>query len=148
MAFIDIYSENEIEHQKVLQRLYEAGLQAIINNFEFRVTISGISTDGIEVDPEKTVAISDWKKPTTVRQVQSFLGFRNHQRFIEDTVESKKIFFFFIFSICTENIDFFLNTEYTTALLHTHIGIKDVCALRLRLICVQHRRYFGTNDNL
>jgi hypothetical protein len=107
MAFIDIYSENEIEHQKVLQRLYEAGLQAIINNFEFRVTISGISTDGIEVDPEKTVAISDWKKPTTVRQVQSFLGFRNHQRFIEDTVESKIFFFFSYFQYVLRILIFF-----------------------------------------
>jgi len=80
-AFIDdllIYSENELEHQehvrKVLQRLREAGLQASINKCEFHVTRTKylgyiLTTDGIEVDPEKTAAIRDWKKPATVRGV-------------------------------------------------------------------------------
>ena len=91
-AFIDdllIYSENEIDHQehvrKVLQRLREAGLQASISKCEFHVTRTKylgyiLTTDGIEVDPEKTAAIRGWKKPTTVRGVQSFLGFCNFYR--------------------------------------------------------------------
>jgi hypothetical protein len=96
-AFIDdllIYSENELEHQehvrKVLQRLREAGLQASINKCEFHVTRTKylgyiLTTDGIEVDPEKTAAIRGWKKPATVRGVQSFLGFCNfYRRFIKN----------------------------------------------------------------
>ena len=96
-AFIDdllIYSENELEHQehvrKVLQRLREAGLQASISKCEFHVTRTKylgyiLTTDGIEVDPEKTAAIRGWKKPATVRGVQSFLGFCNfYRRFIKN----------------------------------------------------------------
>jgi reverse transcriptase-like protein len=96
-AFIDdllIYSENELEHQehvrKVLQRLREAGLQASINKCEFHVTRTKylgyiLTTDGIEVDPEKTAAIRGWKEPATVRGVQSFLGFCNfYRRFIKN----------------------------------------------------------------
>jgi hypothetical protein len=33
-----------------------------------------ISRDGISVDPEKVQEVMDWKPPTTVRQIQSFLG--------------------------------------------------------------------------
>ena len=41
--------------------------------------------DGIEVDPEKTQVIYDWNVPSTIREVQSFLGFCNfYQRFIKD----------------------------------------------------------------
>ena len=41
--------------------------------------------DGIKVDPEKTQVIYDWNVPSTIREVQSFLGFCNfYQRFIKD----------------------------------------------------------------
>ena len=44
-----------------------------------------ITNKGIEVDPEKTVVIKDWNTPTTVKGVQSFLGFCNfYRRFIKD----------------------------------------------------------------
>jgi hypothetical protein len=33
-----------------------------------------ISQDGIVVDPEKVQEVMDWKPPTTVRQIRSFLG--------------------------------------------------------------------------
>jgi hypothetical protein len=68
-AYLDdilIYSENELDHQehvrKVLLRLREAGLQADIKKSEFNVYRTKylgfyISTDGIEVDPEKTATI-------------------------------------------------------------------------------------------
>ena len=96
-AFMDdllIYSDNEIEHRehvrKVLQRLREAGLQASISKCEFHVTRTKylgyiLTTDGIEVDPEKTAVIRDWKQPTTARGVLSFLGFCNfYRRFIRN----------------------------------------------------------------
>ena len=68
-AYLDdilIYSENELEHaehvRKVLQRLRDAGLQVDIKKSEFSVKCTKylrfiISTDGIEVDPEKIEAI-------------------------------------------------------------------------------------------
>jgi hypothetical protein len=91
-AYLDdilIYSENELDHQehvrKVLLRLREAGLQADIKKSEFNVSRTKylgfyVSTDGIEVDPEKTETIRNWERPTTVRGVQSFLGFCNFYR--------------------------------------------------------------------
>jgi hypothetical protein len=94
-AYLDdilIYSEDPLEHEehvrKVLERLRKAGLQADIKKSEFRVTRTKylgfiISTDGIEVDPEKVSVVKNWKEPTTVKGVQSFLGFCNfYRRFI------------------------------------------------------------------
>jgi hypothetical protein len=70
-AYLDdilIYSENELEHEahvkKVLERLRKAGLQVDIKKSEFSVKKTKylgfiISTDGIQVDPEKIQVIQD-----------------------------------------------------------------------------------------
>ena len=34
-----------------------------------------VSSQGIEPDPKKISAVEDWKVPTTVTEVRSFLGF-------------------------------------------------------------------------
>lgn len=96
-AYLDdilIYSDNELEHEhhvkKVLERLRDAGLQIDLKKCEFHVTRTRylgfiISTDGIEVDPDKISVVKNWKPPTTVKGVQSFLGFCNfYRRFIRD----------------------------------------------------------------
>jgi transposase InsO family protein len=96
-AYLDdilIYSENALEHElhvkKVLQRLRDAGLQVDLKKCEFSVTRTKylgfiISTDGIEVDPEKVSAVVNWEAPVNVRGIQSFLGFCNfYRRFIQD----------------------------------------------------------------
>lgn len=66
------------EHQEhlrlVLERLRSAGLQASISKCECHVTrtkylgfiITTITTEGIEVDPEKISVIKKWAVPTTV----------------------------------------------------------------------------------
>ena len=89
-----IYSSDPLEHEihvnKVLNRLRDAGLQVDIKKCEFHVTKTKylgfvISTDGIEVDPAKVEAVISWLPPTSVRAVQSFLGFCNfYRRFIPD----------------------------------------------------------------
>lgn len=74
----------------VLGWLCAAGLQASIKKCEFHVTRTRylgfiLTTDGIEVDPEKMQVVHDWKGPSTVQRIQSFLGFCNfYQRFIKD----------------------------------------------------------------
>ena len=96
-AYLDdiiIYSENALEHEehvkKVLQRLRDAGLQVDLKKCEWNVTRTKylgfiVTTEGIEVDQEKISVIRDWKPPTTVRGIQSFLGFCNfYRRFIKD----------------------------------------------------------------
>lgn len=96
-AYLDdilIYSDDELEHQvhvkKVLERLRNAGLQVDIKKCEFGVKRTKylgfiVTTEGIEVDPEKVEAIRNWKPPRTVKGIQSFLGFCNfYRRFIRD----------------------------------------------------------------
>ena len=96
-AYLDdilIYLDNKLEHEhhvkKVLERLRNAGLQIDLKKCEFHVTRTKylgfiISTDGIEVDPDKISVVRNWKPPTTVRGIQSFLGFCNfYRRFIRD----------------------------------------------------------------
>ena len=76
---------------KVLQRLAESGLQLDIGKCEFETKSTkylGYIIDvgnGVRMDPEKTAAIRNWKAPTTVKGVRSFLGFANYYRiFIRD----------------------------------------------------------------
>jgi transposase InsO family protein len=96
-AYLDdilIYSENELDHEahvkKVLQRLRDTGLQVDLRKCEFNVTRTKylgfiITTDGIEVDPEKVSAVVNWQTPSNVQGIQSFLGFCNfYRRFIPE----------------------------------------------------------------
>jgi hypothetical protein len=96
-AYLDdilIYSDNLLEHENhvklVLERLRAAGLQVDIKKTELHVTRTKylgfiISTQGLEVDPEKIAAVTNWQLPDSVKGVQSFLGFCNfYRRFIQD----------------------------------------------------------------
>jgi hypothetical protein len=92
VVFIDdilVYSKNEDEHTEhlhiVLQRLRDHRLYAKLSKCEFwlkEIKFLGhtISQDGISVDPEKVQEVMDWKPPTTVRQIQSFLGLAGYYR--------------------------------------------------------------------
>ena len=39
-----------------------------------------VSGDGIQVDPNKIEAITEWPRPTTVTEVRSFLGLAGYYR--------------------------------------------------------------------
>ena len=96
-AYLDdilIYSKTRKEHREhvrqVVVRLRDAGLQIDINKCEFETTRTKylgliITPDGIEMDPAKVDAILSWEAPTSVRDLQKFLGFANfYRRFIKD----------------------------------------------------------------
>jgi hypothetical protein len=86
VVFIDdilVYSKNEAEHAKhlrtVLQRLREHRLYAKLSKCDFwlkEIKFLGhtISKGGIAIDPDKVQKVMNWKPPTTVRQIRSFLG--------------------------------------------------------------------------
>jgi hypothetical protein len=92
MVFIDdilIYLRCMEEHEEhlriVLQRLREHQLYAKFSKCEFwikEVLFLGhvVSPEGITVDPSKVKEVLDWKPPTFVSEVQSFLGLAGYYR--------------------------------------------------------------------
>jgi hypothetical protein len=97
VVFIDdilIYSKNEEEHARhlliVLTRLREHQLYAKFSKCPFwmeEIQFLGhvLSAKGIAMDLSKVKDILEWKPPTTVHQVRSFLGLAGYyRRFIPD----------------------------------------------------------------
>jgi hypothetical protein len=78
-----IYSKNDSDHEEhlrmVLQKLRDNQLYAKFTKCEFclgevHFLEHIISKGGISVDPAKVTTIVGWKVPSTVSEVQSFLG--------------------------------------------------------------------------
>ncbi len=74
----------------VLQRLQQNGLKLKLRKCHFfqpEVKYLGhvISASGVATDPEKISAVKEWKIPSTVIELRSFLGFASYyRRFVED----------------------------------------------------------------
>jgi len=96
MAYLDdvlIFSRTREEHTRhvhdVIRRLRDTGLQIDMNKSEFytkKTKYLGliISTEGISMDTEKVTAITNWQTPTSIKELQQFLGFANfYHRFIQ-----------------------------------------------------------------
>ena len=97
VVFIDdilVYSETPEDHEQhlriVLSRLREHKLYTKFSNCEFwlrKVQFLGhvLSEEGISVDPSKVQQVMDWNAPTSVTEIQSFLGLAGYyRRFIPD----------------------------------------------------------------
>jgi hypothetical protein len=96
IVFIDdilVYSQSGLEHghhlRIVLEKLQAHQLFAKFTKCEFwlqKVSFLGhiLTAEGVAVDPKKVTAVANWKGPTTVTKIQSFLGLAGYyRRFIE-----------------------------------------------------------------
>ncbi|XP_059589949.1 uncharacterized protein LOC132252769 [Vitis vinifera] len=97
VVFIDdilVYSKSREEHERhlsiVLQTLKDKRLYAKLKKCEFwlhKVSFIGhvVTNDGISIDSGKVDVVSNWRRPTTVTKIQSFLGLAGYyRRFIEE----------------------------------------------------------------
>ncbi|KAL0544042.1 hypothetical protein IC582_019153 [Cucumis melo] len=97
IVFIDdilIYSKTKAEHEEhlhqVLETLRANKLYVKFSKCEFwlkKVTFLGhvVSNEGVFVDPAKIEAVTSWPQPSTVSEVDSFLGLAGYyRRFVEN----------------------------------------------------------------
>jgi hypothetical protein len=97
VAYLDdilIFTKTLEEHVKIvreiLQILMDAGILLKPSKCEFHVTETEflgyiVSTTGLKMSPHKVKEVLEWKEPTTIKGMQSFLGFANfYRRFIKD----------------------------------------------------------------
>ena len=92
VVFIDdilVYSksaEEQGQHLRVVMgKFRKHQLYAKFSKCEFwlqRVSFLGhvLTAEGVEVDPEKIKAISEWKQPTSATEIRSFLGLAGYYR--------------------------------------------------------------------
>ncbi|RAL65789.1 hypothetical protein DID88_005454 [Monilinia fructigena] len=88
-----VYSNNESQHIKdvssILESLAKADLLCKPSKCEFHVKETEflgftVSNQGLKMSKDKVKAVLEWKQPTTIKEVQSFLGFVNfYRRFIK-----------------------------------------------------------------
>ena len=87
-----VYSEDPSKHEedvkRVLERLRKFGLYTNLKKCQFKtaeVEFLGfvVGTSGVQMDHSRVVSIQEWPVPSTVRELQVFLGFANfYRRFI------------------------------------------------------------------
>ncbi|KAI7806722.1 hypothetical protein IRJ41_010762 [Triplophysa rosa] len=96
LVYIDdimVYSRNEAEHRQhvseVLQRLREHQLylkaeKCTFHQYNIQFLGYNISAHGIQMDERKVETIRSWPIPSTIKELQRFLGFANfYRRFIQ-----------------------------------------------------------------
>ncbi len=96
-AYIDdilIYTKGSLEEhrehvKKVLEALNAAKMRLRLEKSQFHkqeVEFLGsiLTTEGIKMDPTKITAVTDWKTPKNLKEVQAFIGLANfYRRFIK-----------------------------------------------------------------
>lgn len=115
MDDIIIYSKTLKEHtkilEKILQKLIHHNLKLNIEKsifFHDHVTYLGhiISKDGIKVDPKKTECLNNFPRPSTVVELQRFLGMCNYyRRYVYNYAKMAKA----LYALCKKDIPFIWN---------------------------------------
>lgn len=89
IIFSTSFSQHLQRLEMVLSRLQQHNLKLKMSKchfFQREVRYLGhiISPDGVATDPEKTRAVAEWKRPSTVTELRGFLGFASfYRRFVE-----------------------------------------------------------------
>lgn len=89
VVFSTSFHEHLTRLELVLERLQQQGLKLKFSKCHFfqpEVKYLGhvISAAGVATDPEKISVVKEWRTPTTVAQLRSFLGFASYyRRFVE-----------------------------------------------------------------
>ena len=83
--FSNSFDQHLIDIQQIFDRLRSANLKLKLSKCHFAKTSVSylghvISKDGIQPNPDKVSAVADYPKPTTVKQVRSFLGLGSYYR--------------------------------------------------------------------
>ncbi|KAK6190484.1 hypothetical protein SNE40_002346 [Patella caerulea] len=90
IIFSDSYEQHLERLQLVFQRFEEWGLKLAPKKckfFQTKVKYLGhvVSSEGVHTDPEKVNKVTDWKIPTNIDELRSFLGFAGYyRRFIKN----------------------------------------------------------------
>nr|XP_009767981.1 PREDICTED: uncharacterized protein LOC104219040 [Nicotiana sylvestris]XP_016448191.1 PREDICTED: uncharacterized protein LOC107773259 [Nicotiana tabacum] len=96
---VDRFYRSQEEHEQylrvVLQTLRDSRLCTMFSNCEFwwdSVAILGhvVSTEGIKLDPKKNEAVQNWPRPTSAREILSFLYLAGYYRRYLESKESEK----------------------------------------------------------
>ncbi|KAL0187602.1 hypothetical protein M9458_014701, partial [Cirrhinus mrigala] len=85
LIFSDTMDQHVQHVRAVLQRLIDNQLYAKMEKCEFHQTVTSflgciISAEGVAMDERKVNAVLEWPQPTTVKELQRFLGFANFYR--------------------------------------------------------------------
>jgi hypothetical protein len=85
LIFLKTEEEHEIHLRLVLEKLRAHQLYANLNKCEFWITEVAflghvISAGGVSVDPIKVKDVLNWMPPTSVTEIQSFLGLVGYYR--------------------------------------------------------------------
>ena len=84
------YKEHVVHVSKVLERIIDSKLAVNLKKCVFHTETLEflgyqVSRRGVNMCPDRVATIKDWKEPTDLKSLQSFLGFCNFYRsFIKD----------------------------------------------------------------